>query len=364
MVRPAGAVPLRHGVPRVLAILASRASAVVIVNTDGSANNGQTSATGTTAPYDIVGLRANGGATVVYLGNDWAITANHAIVNPVGTVINDGPYGNITVPNTPESTITDPGNNTITIDNYVTLNGQQITVDQAVQVLNGNGSPTDMKLIHLTSDPGLPAVQIASAPPSNNQPLVMIGAGLDLGTQQSYTLDSQNYTGYPLLNSEGVPRWGTNVVEPGSVGNGLTNLGENFTVNNISEPAYEYTFTTSFNNNPSLSNQEAQVTSGDSGGGAFEQIGGTWYLVGLIDGFGNVPSGATNAQAYNNVWFNEVSVMADVGDYQSTIDATIVPEPSGLILAGVGAGMALLAGLHARRRRRPESHSAGTEPAS
>ena len=204
----------------------SHASAVVILNSDTTANNGQTSATGTTAPYANVGLRANGGATVVYLGNDWAITANHVTVNPVGTVINDAPYGNITVPNTPESTITDPGNNTIAIDNYVTLNGTAITVDQSVQIYNSNGSPTDMKLVHLTSNPGLPAVQIASAHPRAAKPVTMIGAGLDLGTQQGYTFDSQSYTGYNLLGSEGVPRWGTNAIDSGSVSNVLNDLGE------------------------------------------------------------------------------------------------------------------------------------------
>ncbi len=333
-----------------MAILASRASAVVIINTDGSANNGQTSATGTTAPYANVGLRANGGATVVYLGNDWAITANHAIVNPVGTVINDAPYGNITVPNTPESTITDPGNNTIAIDNYVTLNGQQITIDQAVQVLNSNGSPTDMKLVHLTSDPGLPAVQIAGVAPSDNQSVVMIGAGNDLGTQQGYTIDSQSYTGYPLLSSEGVPRWGTNAIDPGSVSNSLNDLGESFTVNNVQKEAYEYTFTTTFANSPSVSNQEAQATSGDSGGGVFEQIAGTWYLVGLIDGLTTVPYGSGPNDYNYNVYFGEQSVMADVAPYQSVI-AAVVPEPSGLVLGAIGAGMALLAALRARRRQ-------------
>ena len=141
-------------------------------------------------------------------------------MNPVGTVINDGPYGNITVPNTPESTIQDPGNNTITIDNYVTLNGAAITVDQAVQVLNSNGSPTDMKLIHLTSNPGLPARADRQCDAfTATRRSTMIGAGLDLGTQQSYTFDSQKYTGYNLLSSEEVPRWGTNVIDAGSVGN-------------------------------------------------------------------------------------------------------------------------------------------------
>ena len=353
----------------VLGILTSRASAVVVLNTDSTANNGQTSATGTTAPYANVGLRANGGATVVYLGNDWALTANHAIVNPVGTVINDGQYGNITVSNTPTSTITDPGNNLIAIDNYVTLGGTPITVDQSVQVLNTDGTPTDMKLLHLTSDPGLPAVQIAASAPVNNQPVTMIGAGMDLGTLQSYTFNSLNYSGYNLNGGEGVPRWGTNAIDAFSVTTSLTPLGETFTVNNVPLAASEYTFTTSFKSTPSSSDQEAQVTLGDSGGGVFEQLGGIWYLVGLIDGFNNVPSNTPSIYD-NNVWASgtpsnysgEESVMADVAKYQSTIAATIAPEPSGLVLGGVGAALALLAGLRARRRRQVQSQKPGAEP--
>ena len=54
----------------------------------------------------------------------------------------------------------------------------------------------------------------------------------------------------------------------------------------ISKEAYEYTFTTTFSTTPRSPIRRPRSRSGDSGGGAFEQIGGTWYLVGLIDGFG------------------------------------------------------------------------------
>ena len=63
--------------------------------------------------------------------------------------------------------------------------------------------------------------------------------------------------------------------------------------NNAEE--YAYTFTTTFGmSSPSATNQEAQATSGDSGGGVFEQIGGTWYLVGLIDGKRTTPIDGDN----------------------------------------------------------------------
>ena len=122
-----------------IAVLASHASAVVILNSDGTANNGQTSAAGTTAPYENVGVRGSSGATVVYLGNDWAITANHVAVIP-----GDPGYDDVQ--------IYEPGMNSY----------EDVTVDKTQEIYNSNGSPTDMKLVHLTSNPGLPAVQIAT----------------------------------------------------------------------------------------------------------------------------------------------------------------------------------------------------------
>ena len=126
----------------ITAIFTSQASAVVILNTDQTANNGQTSATGTTSPYDNVGVRGSSGGTVVYLGNDWAITANHVTVIP----------GN---PSYDYVQVFSPSLNTYT----------NVTVDTTQEIYNSNGSPTDLKLIHLTSNPGLPAVQIATSMP-------------------------------------------------------------------------------------------------------------------------------------------------------------------------------------------------------
>jgi len=346
----------------VVALIASPASAVVIINTDGTANNGQTSAAGTTAPYANVGLRANGGASITYLGNDWAITANHVYMNTVGSTIN-GPDGPYVVPNTPQSTITDAENNPITVDNYVTLNGQQITINSATEIYNSDGSPTDLKLIHLTSDPGLPSIQLASSYTTANAPVTMIGAGEDLGTQQTYTFDSQNYTGYNLLSSEDVTRWGTNDVTPWTTTHSDVDLGIQ---NGSNQEEYEYVFATTFGNTPSASNQEAQVTNGDSGGGVFEEIGGTWYLVGIIDGLSNVPMGSTPSDYENNVFqqssnfSGEQSIMADIGPYNGII-AGMVPEPSSSALVSVGIGFTLGAGLRARRRRLAGSPSLAAE---
>ena len=174
----------------------------------------------------------------------------------------------------------------------------------------------------------------------------MIGAGENLGTQQNYVFDSQNYTGYNLTSSVDVPRWGTNAIDSGSVSSGLNDLGIS---NALNQEEYEYTFTTTFNSNPTSNNQEAQATIGDSGGGVFENLGGTWYLVGLMDGLTTVPPGSGPSDYDNNVFFGEQTVMADLAPYESII-AAVVPEPSGLVLGGLGAGLASAATLRSRHQ--------------
>ncbi len=116
-------------------------------------------------------------------------------------------------------------------------------------------SPIDLQLIHLTANPGLSPVSIASSLPTDNQAVTMIGDGKDLGTLQSGTIDGYQY--YNLTSTENVPRWGTNAIDPGSVSSGLVSLGENLlNASNQSVAAYGYQFTTTFAP-PSGSNQGA-----------------------------------------------------------------------------------------------------------
>src|SRR5580704_6003226 len=110
-------------------IAAPRASAVVIINTDQSANNGQTTDPGTGLPYENVGIRGAGGASVVYLGNQWCLTAAHVAVIP-----GNPSYGTVAL-YTPSMS---------TYENY--------TVDQTETLYNSNDSVTDLKLVHITSN--------------------------------------------------------------------------------------------------------------------------------------------------------------------------------------------------------------------
>ncbi|HEX4143253.1 MAG TPA: trypsin-like serine protease [Pirellulales bacterium] len=321
----------------VLGLLTSRAAAVVIVNINGTADNGQNSMVGTPSPpsfYDSVGIRGANQASVVYLGNDWAITNNHVAVIPG-----------------------DPNYGFVQLYNQNTHQYEQFQAASTTQIYNGNnvlpatldGSATDLKLIHLAANPDLASVQAATmttSNPSSGQTITMIGAGMDLGTVQG---TFGHYTYYNLMDNDNVPRWGTNDIY--SVGSSLQPVGA----------TYNYELTNWFNS-PSGSNQEALETYGDSGGGVFNQSG---VLIGLMDNDAG-PLSVLSAQNptgfdYNtDAYVGEESLMINLYPYQATIAADIAatPEPSGLVLGGLGAGMALLAALRARRtspRRLPSA---------
>ncbi len=283
-----------------LLLSAAPLHAVVIINPDLSFNNGQTSDPGTGVPYANIGISPTGHASVTYLGNQWGILDAHESTQHGGTV---------------------------TVRRLAPI---RIQSNPTVPVTNSDNSATDLELIHLSTSPGLPSLLIPTptqllTAPSPNQ-VVMIGRGLDIaGPEQSIsTPDNGNWPGYPLtMTMEANPRWGTNDIDAGSITLAPQSAGQ----------GTEYEFTTSFKNTPTASDQEALATNGDSGGGAFEQIGGAWYLTGLMDEVINSPTADPNTAEYNaffNHPFPEQTVIGDLAFYRGTIaTTTMVPEPSG-----------------------------------
>ena len=197
----------------------------------------------------------------------------------------------------------------------------------------------------------------SQAPVNGTSPAVtLIGSGMDLGTEDPTLITSGHDTPAYNLNTSQTedPRWGTNVIDssgivrrppsvsvPDPLNDGMTEL---------TTSQYAYTFTTTFGTTPSANDQEAQASPGDSGGGVFDQVGGTWYLVGMMDEITNGPLlGNYSSYAY----LDEKSEIIDLAYYQLIIEAGMVavPEPSGLVLAGLGAGIALAAALRAGARR-------------
>ncbi len=208
--------------------------AVILGTGDGQGN--------TTAPADDPGF-ANvgilGSGSAVYLGNGWVLTAAHVYNGssgvPATTWFNEVNYANV------------PGS--------------------GVQLLNPQGAGytqySDLELYQLATSPPLPSVSISSATPTAGWDVTMIGNGRSRSNTQTANWNSSwqpsatpsTYAG-EIWSSIPDLRWGTNVIEQGSLMAG---------VNNSSEMA----FVTSFSQNGTP--YERQGAPGDSGGGVFHQ---------------------------------------------------------------------------------------------
>ena len=269
------------------------ARAVIIQTVSGTDN--------TTAPADDPGwgnVSFRGNGTAVYLGNSWVLTANH------------------------------------TTDGTMTFNGQTYSeVPGSAFLLTNNGAAgktatTDLKLLQINGDPGLPTLPIANSTPANNTPVTMIGAGRDRGAFTQWTVDTGttpwgwtevssggNFAGYQSLSTRAL-RWGTNTV---------SGTGEwiFFDSRDVLTTATTFDFADG--------TSEAQAVVGDSGGPVFVKNGGQWELAGImvaVAAFSGQPSPGLTAV------FGNVTYMADLSFYREQI-VTVVPEPGGATLAGV-----------------------------
>lgn len=276
-----------------LAGVAEPAHAVIIQTVSGTDN--------TTAPADDPGwgnvsLRGNG--TAVYLGNSWVLTANH------------------------------------TLGGTMTFNGQTYSeVPGSAVLLTNNGAAgktatTDLKLLQINGDPGLPTLPIANSTPATNTPVTMIGGGRDRGAATQWNVNTGttpwgwtevssggNFGGYQSASTRAL-RWGTNTVS----GTGQWIFFDGRDV---------LTMATTFNFADGTS--EAQAVVGDSGGPVFVKNGGLWELAGImvtVAAFSGQPSPGLTAV------FGNLTYMADLSFYREQIVA-VVPEPSAATLAGV-----------------------------
>jgi hypothetical protein len=258
------------------------------------------------------------GASGVYLGNQWGLTAAHiaanGIINP-GTVF----------------TLTD---------------GRSFTVDQvSTRVLNGDSSPADLILFHLATNPGLPSVTLASSSPALGTQIFSMGNGLT----RSSNVQFYNRTGTgpfvwtPLPNSTGanasgytesspnVYRWGTNVTT-GPFGGGTPTTVVNAGSGNTT------IFASTFDQGGTSS--ESQVSAGDSGGPVFSSGN-------VLIGINNYAIPLDNDQPANTAIFGNQSGYANIATYRSQIvSVTGVPEPASLGVMGI-----VMSGLLLRRAR-------------
>jgi hypothetical protein len=285
------------------ALLCDSAFAVLI-----RSGNGNTTAPADDPGFANVGKSSTGNASVTYLGNRWVLTANHVTIN--GPVFFDPDHDG----------------------SFTSFN-----VDFSTKVQIGTA---DLQLFRLTTDPGLPALNIATSSPVVGDPLIMVGNGLDQGTQRFWTTTG---AGAGTVWTENPPPGPGNRSGFDEVGGHTLRWGQNSpNLVNLSDGATSY-FKTKFDDAnytiPGFAD-EAQATNGDSGGGVFQKVAGQWVLAGLIFEAEDVLPNEPGSESV----FGDASRIVDLAKYRSQILALAVPEPAsiGLTLAGA-AGLFLIA---------------------
>ena len=270
----------RASVAAGLVCLAAGSAPAVIVSTlhDGATARAPGGNTG----WHNVAIR--GTASAVYLGNRWAITANH--VGDGSLEFSDGSK----------------------ID-FVPGSGLRLNNDSG----QAAGSP-DLRMFRLVEDPGLASLEIDTESPPPGTDVMMIGAGRDrtlplLGWSTSrfpwasVLLPFADRLGYNTASSRTM-RWGTNDVT-GPVTISGTTAGFQMTFN---RPADAF---------------EAQATTGDSGGGVFRLVDDTWMLVGIMTSVTTL-----SGQPSGTVIFGQSTQAADLTAYRDQItDLVTAPDP-------------------------------------
>lgn len=223
------------------------------------------------APWGNVG-QVNG-ASGLYVGNGWALTAVH-----VG-----------------------PGD--------IYLNGVVYAYDgTSHRLTNSDGTGTDMVVFHLKTVPPIPRLALTTSTPTALSTVDLIGCGHIAGSPQTSIFP---YTGF-YWSAGAAKSWGNCTVSVGGVAVYSAGFG------NVSEMSTDFKDPTS----PAATSNEAEAAGGDSGGGVFEHTSSGWQLVGMIDLITILPGQTNNTAVYGNN-----TLAADIATYGPQVAAWRASTP-------------------------------------
>jgi hypothetical protein len=270
----------------------SSAPAVIIKGGDGTGN--------TTAPTDDPGwanVGAMSGASCVYLGGGWVISASHVTLSSVT-------FGNSSY---------------APISSSYTRLYEPNTPSQAV----------DLAMFRLQTVPtGLSALTVSSTEPSAGAQIDAIGYGLNRAPNETFWDADWNVVSGSVLGGNAGYYWGNGATKRWGTNNliGQASVDDQHGITDTWETVF----------NSSGSDNEMQAAVGDSGGGVFYKRGNSWELAGImlaVDSYYGQP-GSTAV-------FGNPTYFADLSVYSGEIAQVMtVPEPSmlALILTGSVAG--------------------------
>lgn len=264
----------------------SPAAAVVLSTGDGAGN--------TVAPeadFGFANVGVRGAGSAIYLGNRWVMTASHLGAGPV--TFGDTAYSNV--------------------------------IDQTFRVSDPD---TDILLLRLHEDPGLPAVHLGCSPVRANSEVILAGAGRDREVEPTFwsvetvigdnndiwaetTQANSDRMGYKTTGNR-TPRWGWNLVS-------RTNLVTSSGSGDVQS------FQTLFQ--PFLPVEDhAQGVRGDSGGAVFQENEGVWELVGMMHAINlhdSQPDRTNTAIVGNSTFIADLDFYADkiraIADFEPEI---------------------------------------------
>ena len=204
--------------------------------------------------------------------------------------------------------------------NDILLNGAIYHYDGTVDRLtNSDGTGTDLSMFHLGTLPPLPRLTLASRTPSPSSVVDFIGFGHIAGSPQTLINGTPGF----YWSTGGFKSWGNNRVSQGGVT--TINAGTGDVV----------AFHTDFSGpGAGQTSAEAQAAAGDSGGGVFQQSGSTWQLVGVIGAIDVLTNQPLDTAVYGNLTY-----AADMATYGPQVTAILASTLPALTISRAGTNV-------------------------